>query len=132
MSVLCNEQITMVPIQFLKHIEHFSVKRVNWLMAKIQKEKMWTKPICVDKTHYLVMDGQHRLEVAKKIGLSHVPCLLFDYERVEIWSLRANYHVDHDTVINRALTGDIYPYKTVKHRFPEEIKSLKIHLSDLL
>lgn len=125
-------QIEWVKLSFLKHIENFSIKRVNWLTAKIQKEQCWTKPLCIDRTHYLVMDGQHRMEAAKKLGLNYIPCLLFNYESIEIWSLRENYLVDHNTVISRALEGNIYPYKTVKHRFPFELPITSYPLNDLL
>lgn len=124
--------ITFVPTEKLKHIEGYSKKRVSWLVKKIQTEQLWTKPLCVDKTHFLVMDGQHRMESAKILGLKYVPCLLLDYADVEIWSLRDNYLVDHATVISRSLSDDIYPYKTVKHRFPVELPGLSIALNDLL
>ena len=34
------------------------------------------------------MDGQHRMEAAKIIGLKKVPCILYDYKKVDIYSLR--------------------------------------------
>ena len=33
------------------------------------------------------MDGQHRMD-AKIIGLKKVPCILYDYKKVDIYSLR--------------------------------------------
>lgn len=131
-NLITLSNITYVATDKLKHIESFSKKRVTWLVKKIQTEQVWTKPLCVDKNHFLVMDGQHRMESAKILGLKYVPCVLFDYTEVEIWSLRDNYLVDHDTVINRSLNNDIYPYKTVKHRFPMELPELSIPLSELL
>ena len=127
-----NELITFIPTEKLKHIEGFSQKRVDWLVQKIQTEKIWTKPLCVERTHFLVMDGQHRLESAKILGLKVVPCILYDYKSIEVWSLRESHFVDHETVITRSLRDDIYPYKTVKHRFPDNMPCLSILLDELL
>lgn len=127
-----NNHLHFIETDKLRHIEDYSRKRAKWLTQKIETEQVWTKPLCVDKTHYLVMDGQHRMEAAKLLNLRYVPCMLFDYVDVEIWSLRDNYHVDHETVIERALKNDIYPYKTVKHRFPIELPSLAIPLRELI
>lgn len=127
-----NKHITYVPTSKLRHIEGYSQKRVKWLVEKILAEQVWTKPVCVDSAHYLVMDGQHRMEAAKILNLPYVPCVMFNYDAVAIHSLRDNYMVDHDLVITRSLSGDIYPYKTVKHRFPTEIPELSISLKDLM
>lgn len=126
-----NGQIKLIPTELLRHIEGYSKKRVAWLVEKIKTEACWTKPLCISEDHYLVMDGQHRMEAAKILGLPYVPCVVFNYHAVEIWSLRDNYHVDHETVINRAIHDNIYPYKTVKHRFPSDIPALSIALAEL-
>lgn len=124
-------QIVWVPTAKLKHIEGFSHKRVQWLKKRILAESVWTKPLCVERQHFLVMDGQHRMEAARDLGLRYVPCVLFPYEDVEIWSLRKNCEVTHALVIQKSLAGDIYPYKTVKHRFPIEIPAMKTPLQQL-
>jgi hypothetical protein len=127
-----DKRITLVPVANLRHIESYSKRRVKWLIQKIKTEQIWTTPLCVDKHHYLVMDGQHRMETAKLLGLRYVPCVLFDYAEVDIWSLRDNYTFDVATVVERSLCNNIYPYKTVKHRFPFEIPEIAISLSELM
>ncbi|MDC0598488.1 ParB N-terminal domain-containing protein [Gammaproteobacteria bacterium] len=124
--------IELVSVSELKHIEKFSESRVKWLQEKITDEGVWTQPLTISKDHSLVMDGQHRMEVAKNLGLSVVPCICFDYREVTIWSLRASHEVNVDLVIEKALTGDIYPYKTVKHSYPAPIPQCEIPLSELL
>lgn len=111
--------VEMVEVASLRHIEGFSQRRVSWLVRKIQAEGVWTKPLVVDRAHHLVMDGQHRMEVARLLGMAAVPAVLFDYADVDVWSLRpAHYAVSAEEIVDRALRGDIYPYKTAKHRFP--------------
>jgi choline kinase len=112
----------------LKHIESFSPRKVVSLKKKIIKENTWTKPICIDPSG-LVMDGQHRMEVSKELGLNKIPAIIFDYKGVEIFSLRKNYSVSVKSIKERVKKDNIYPYKTVKHKFPIEIPLCQIPLN---
>jgi hypothetical protein len=123
--------VKMIDPKRLRHIEGWSKRRVAWLKKKVLTEKVWTKPLAIDKKHMLVMDGQHRMEVALALGLKRVPCELFSYDEVEVWSLRKTEEVSAELVIERSLSGDIYPYKTAKHRFPRELPELAIPLTKL-
>lgn len=125
--------IEFVAVSELKHIEGFSQKRVAWLREKILGEAMWTAPLVIDDRHALVMDGQHRMEVALAEGLRVVPAVRFRYADVEIWSLRPKaYQFDWKEVERRALVDDIYPYKTVKHRFPATLPTCSISIDELM
>jgi len=123
--------VKLIRVELLKHIEGYSKKRVAMMKMKILKDNLWLKPICIEKNHYLVLDGQHRLEAAKELELAYIPCELFDYDDVEVWSLRPNHEVNRRLVIEKTLRGDIYPYKTAKHRFPVEIKACNLPLDCL-
>lgn len=130
--------VKLVPVASLRHIEGFSSKRVTWLVAKMKKEQLWTRPVCLapvkdaaGKVVHLVMDGQHRTEAALQLGLREVPAQLFDYHDVEIWSLRPSQEVTVERVIARSLARDPYPYKTVKHRFSSPIVEIAVPLPAL-
>ena len=124
--------IQLVAVDQLRHIEGFSPRRVDWLADKIRRENIWNKPVVLDDKYNLVMDGQHRMEASKVLRLKNVPVIRFSYASVEIWSLRpGKYQFDWRTVVDRALSGDIYPYKTVKHRFPVAIPRCGFSLEDL-
>ena len=60
-----NRDIVYVNVDQLKHIEDFGRKRVDWLREKILTEGEWTVPLKVEKDHFLVMDGQHRMEALR-------------------------------------------------------------------
>lgn len=124
-------KIQMVDPKRLRHIEGFSKRRAKWLEKKIIDEGIWTKPLAIERTHKLVLDGQHRMEVALALGLKKVPCVYYDYDEVEVWSLRDNHEVSAELVIQKSLRGDIYPYKTAKHRFPNELPAIEIPLEKL-
>ena len=127
--------VILVSVASLRHIEGFSSKRVTWLVAKMKKEQLWTRPVCLaplkdasGKVVHLVLDGQHRTEAALRLGLREVPAQLFDYHDVEIWSLRRSQVVTVERVIEKSLANDPYPYKTVKHHFTTPIAELSVPL----
>lgn len=124
-------EIELVPVELLVHIEGHSKIRVEWLLAKIRTEGIWTKPLAIDDAHHLVLDGQHRMEAALRLGLARVPVVKYAYSSVTVWSLRRNYEFDWRLVTQRSLSGNPYPYKTVKHRFPSPVPSCTIPLSEL-
>jgi hypothetical protein len=124
-------QVQFFPVDQLKHIEGFSQKRANWLRQKILDEGVWTKPLALDNEHGLVLDGQHRMEVALALGFTRVPVVHFNYADVALRSLRANHSFTWKDVVERALAGDIYPYKTVKHDFDTPLPKIDIKLEEL-
>lgn len=131
-ELLVEPSVELVAVAGLRHIEGFSQRRVEWLKAKILREGIWNKPLALCDRHALVMDGQHRMEVARALGLRRVPAICYSYASVTVWSLRPEkYTFDWRTVTQRALAGDIYPYKTVKHAFPIPLPSCCFTLDEL-
>lgn len=127
-----DEDIDFVEVMRLIHIEGFSEKRVAWLVDKILNDGMWTLPVAIDHQHHLVLDGQHRLEAAKILGLNKIPAVRYVYASVETWSLRPDTHpLSIDDVVGRALANNPYPYKTVKHAFDPALPSCEIPLEVL-
>jgi len=112
--------------------EGFGSKKVKSLKNKILKDGIWIRPICVDKKYFLIMDGHHRLEVAKQLGFKYIPCKLYNYDDVEVRSMRKNHIVTKELIIKRALSGNVYPYKTVKHIFPGGYPKSNVPISLLL
>lgn len=131
-EVLVEPTVELVEVADLRHIEGFSQRRVDWLKDKILREGIWNKPLALCDRHALVMDGQHRMEVARALELRRVPAIKYSYAAVTIWSLRPEkYAFDWRMVTQRALAGDIYPYKTVKHAFPVPLPTCRFTLDDL-
>lgn len=111
--------IRLVEVKKLRHIEDYDRERVRWLADKIKADGRWLRPLAVSaEGDWLVMDGQHRMEAARLLGLSRVPAILLEYENVPVRSLRPEYEVSHKDIMERALSGNIYPYKTAKHELP--------------
>ncbi len=115
----------------LKHIEKYNKRRVDWLLKKIVSERVWKEPLALDLKYNLVLDGQHRMEVALLLGLKQVPIVRFDYSKVPLRTLRPKYQFDWLIVTEKALKAEIYPYKTVKHDFMEPLPKCNFSLDEL-
>ena len=121
----------LIKINKLYPIENFIEKRKIIIRNKIIKEGYWTKPIIADKENNLIMDGHHRYQAAKDIGFDRVPVIQVDYRDIIIWSLKESEIVSKELVKEKALSSNIYPNKTVKHKFYFEVKECKIPLYEL-
>lgn len=110
-------KVVLFEVSLIYPIEGHSKKRVAWLKNKITSEGIWTMPLCVEKTKNLLMDGHHRFEVAKELGLKFVPVEMYGYEEVEVYSLRDDRVVTAQQIFENHKQGVIYPYKTAKHIF---------------
>ncbi|MDZ7630577.1 MAG: NTP transferase domain-containing protein [Gemmatimonadaceae bacterium] len=126
-DVRMSDGLSLVPVRELRHIENYSRRRAQWLRGKIEREGVWRVALAVDPAG-LVMDGQHRFEVARALGLAFVPAAVIDYRDVTVWSLRDNYTVTRDEIVRRAMSGEIYPYKTAKHGFHTPMPEVHIPL----
>ena len=105
--------------------------RIDSIRDFIIQDNFWTRPLRIEKHHQLVLDGHHSLELAKSLGLDLVPVIGFDYSEVEMWTLREEIPLDKQTVISHAKEGHVYPYKTVKHKFPNVECKCRISLKEL-
>lgn len=123
--------VELVATADLRHIEGFDPERARLLAEKIAAEGVWTAPLVTDRTDLLVMDGQHRMEAARRLGLRRVPAVRLDYESTPVFSLRPECEVSVAEIRRRAASGDIYPYKTAKHVLPSGMPSCRIPLSEL-
>lgn len=114
-SNLRNYEVKLIPLTELKHIELFSKKRVQWLKNKITSEKRWIQPIIIDIDTSLIMDGQHRFEVAKMLNFSLIPCVEASYDDLDCWSLRDQFSFNSANITKNSKNLIPFPYKTVKH-----------------
>ncbi len=111
--------IELIEVSKLRALEGHGPKRVDWLAAKVFEEQLWTVPIKVERTQFIIMDGHHRFEVAKRLNLRVVPAELFSYDEVELYSLRKTIEVTAEIIFENARKDVLFPYKTAKHIFPK-------------
>ncbi|MDR2835053.1 MAG: NTP transferase domain-containing protein [Bacteroidales bacterium] len=124
--------VELIDIATMKGIEAFSEERVIELINKINNDQSWTVPVIIENKHHLVLDGQHRLEAAKRMGITKIPAIIINYNDVQVWTLRKEEKVSIKRVYDKALKEDLYPYKTVKHKFNFNVPTVDFSLESLL
>ena len=124
-------EVQLISVEGLHHIEEHEEARVKELEEKIRAEKRWTRPVIVEAKNKLILDGQHRYEVARSLKLKKIPAILVDYDSVKVWTLRREYPVSAAKVAAKVRRNEVYPYKTVKHKFPFEVPEIDIPLDTL-
>lgn len=126
--MLCSLPIHFVRIDLIRPNERHHPEHAAALADTIMREQLWRIPITLERNSLAVMDGHHRFEAARRLKLNHVPCLLLDYEQVEVIATRQGYIVTPQEIVRRARTGDLYPAKTTRHRFPSPLPVCNISL----
>lgn len=125
-------EVKLVDVCSLLGIEENDPDRATVLRDKIEKENVWTVPVIVARNGNLVLDGQHRMEVAKRMGLKYIPAIMVDYDDVQVWTLHKEIKITQKLVENKVLKKhEMYPYKTVKHKFNFDVPEVSITLDEL-
>lgn len=119
--MLCALPIHFVHVKQIRPNECHYPKHAMTLADTILREQLWRIPIVLERISLAVMDGHHRLQAARQLRLKYVPCLLLDYDCVEVGATRRGYIVNPREIVRRAGAGDLYPPKTTRHRFPSPL-----------
>ncbi len=124
--------IVLVPVSDLRPHEFYIEDRVRRLMDEILKDGYIKRPVIVDAKTMTILDGHHRVEVARRLGLGRIPAMLVDYdsECVAVDSWKRNIRVTKEVVRRAAETGRLLPPRTSRHRLcfepPEAGVSLEV------
>jgi hypothetical protein len=127
------DQVTLLPHDwFLPHEMH-DPNRATALAAQIEAHGVWTMPLLVEVSNLVILDGHHRWEAAKRLALAAVPAVLIAYgdPRLSLVSWRERERWSPKDVIARALSGELCPVKTTRHRLQPSLRPIAICLADL-
>ncbi|WP_075635601.1 ParB N-terminal domain-containing protein [Rhizobium rhizosphaerae] len=111
--------------------EETDPRRLFQVEADVRQSGRWRVPICVHRDEKFVMDGHHRLETAKRLGLRFIPAVLLDYSQVELSSWRDGETVTPADIFNMARSGKLFPCKTTRHSWKNPIPNCDIDLREL-
>ncbi len=128
--------VFLVPLEWLKPHEEIKTKARDKLLDMTKKWGGYTKPLIVDKKTGSLLDGHHRYSVAKSLGLSLVPAICLDYLNdpeieVELWPHSKLESISKLDVIEMSISGDLYPPKTSRHLFSQDVPPIFISLEEL-
>ena len=98
--------------------------------------KGFYKPIIVDRGSMVILDGHHKWTAAKSLGLARVPVIMVDYlvdegVLVDVWPDCGKESITKTEVLEKGVSGDVFPPKTSRHTLPFKIPSIRIPLSEL-
>tara|TARA_B100001142_G_C14286529_1_gene637117 strand:+ start:61 stop:450 length:390 start_codon:yes stop_codon:yes gene_type:complete len=121
-------ELRLIKLADLIETEEHNPAESLMLAEKILLEKFWTVPIAVEINTIAIMDGHHRFNAAKTIGLSRVPCVTKDYNSLEVrlLSWRSNKKITVTDIYENINKKKKFPYKTTRHIFTPSIEEIKI------
>ncbi|MEC8927420.1 MAG: hypothetical protein VYB17_04105 [Candidatus Thermoplasmatota archaeon] len=128
--------VELAPIAWLRPHEEVKPRNVDTLHEMTLRWSAYTKPLLVDRESGTILDGHHRHQVGIRIGLSRLPVIKVDYledEGIELdlWPASQLESITKQEVIDTALSEDLFPPKTTRHRFSDHLPPIAVPL-DLL
>ncbi|KAF1318533.1 hypothetical protein FI667_g13894, partial [Globisporangium splendens] len=130
-------EVQLVDIEWLKsHEEIVSWERVSGLKKATISWDAYTEPLLVDIKTGAILDGHHRYNVGVQLRLKQLPAVLVDYLgddtiTVDVWPGCGRSKLTKEEVIAMALSPNVFPPKTSRHRFTESLPPISIPLSIL-
>ena len=124
----------LVLIAKLNQHEEIDRDYLVFLKKAIQKDGFIKNPIIADKEYLVVLDGHHRLNSCKALGLSRIPCQLVDYlgnNKIRVVTRRKGIYINKQIVIAMGISGKVFPEKTTKHFIPKREKEVNVGLNRL-
>ena len=128
--------VELAPILWLKPHEEVKPRNVDTLHEMTLRWSAYTKPLLVDRATGTILDGHHRYQVGLRIRLSRLPVIKVDYLEddgieLDIWPASGLQSLTKQEVIEMALSNNVYPPKTSRHRFSDHLPPIAVPL-DLL
>jgi cytidyltransferase-like protein len=77
------ERLRMVPLGQLKRFEAHDEAKVERLVARIKRERVFFNPIAAVR-ELIVIDGANRFEALRRLDARQVPCILYDYSEIDL------------------------------------------------
>jgi len=101
----------LVPIASLSGYERPNENRVAQIFKSLEQTKILINPVIVDANLNLLIDGHHRIEAFKWVGLKQIPAFNVSYlsndVRVESWARVTRAPVDKIVSLFDALVVDV-------------------------
>lgn len=123
--------VAVRPIDFFRPSEEVDTIHVRRLADEVRRSGHWLAPLPVEADSGLVMDGNHRLQVARLLGLRRLPCVPLRYGderlRVRCWNTGRLFSLRELQAIVTAPA--VLPYKTTRHAFDPPLPETDIPLS---
>mgnify|MGYP001493950995 FL=1 len=126
-----------MPVEVLRPHEQVIQKKVDQLERMTIRWDAYTKPLLVDGATGTILDGHHRFEIAKRLDLQCLPCVVVDYLDDDsitllLWPNSDREGITKEDVIQAGLSGDLMPPKTSRHLLSDDLPPISVPLSRLM
>jgi len=123
----------ILPLDRLRGHEKHDPARVDELIAEISRAGEFNEPIWVARDTWVILNGHHRVEALRKLGLKRIPAWVFDYQgdHVALGRWRPGPPIAKTEVVQRAHRGRPFPPKTTRHRLRVELPPRTVPLEQL-
>jgi hypothetical protein len=130
-------RVQLIPVEVLKPHEQVIQKKVTQLEKMTMRWNAYTKPLLVDGATGTILDGHHRFEIAKRLGLQCVPCVVVDYLEDDsialmLWPNSDREVITKQDVIDAGMSGDLMSPKTSRHLLSDDLPPISVPLSRLM
>jgi hypothetical protein len=116
---VCALQISepvLIDLERVKPHEEVDSEYLDELLEEIVFDGMLKLAIAVDRDTNIILDGNHRYNVLRRLGARKIPAVLVDYHSTCITAESWNgQRITKDTVVQAGLSGHKLPPKTSKH-----------------
>ena len=130
------DNVRLVPVEWLKAHEEVKPKNLEKLLEMTLKWDGFTKPLIADKATGTILDGHHRFGVAQRLELARIPAVCIDYlnddtVQLELWPASELESITKQEVIDMALSANLFPPKTTRHRISDHLPPIHVSLKRL-
>ena len=130
------DDVRLVPVEWLKAHEEIKPKNMEKLLEMTLKWDGFTKPLIADKATGTILDGHHRFAVAQRLGLARIPVVCIEYldddtVELELWPASELESISKQEVVDMALSSNLYPPKTTRHRISDYLPPIHVSLKRL-
>ena len=130
-------RVQLIPVEVLKPHEQVIQKKVDQLERMTIRWDAYTKPLLVDGATGTILDGHHRYEIARRLDLQCLPCVVVEYldddsTTLLLWPNSDREGISKDDVIQAGLSGDLMPPKTSRHLLSDDLPPISVPLSRLM
>ena len=129
-------KVELVPMEILRPHERTIDKKVDELEKMTHRWKAYVLPLVVDSNTGVILDGHHRHQVALRLNLNCLPCVLVDYlgdnsVELDVWPNCGRDSISKNEVIQAGFDGELLPPKPSRHRLSDHLPPISMPLTRL-
>jgi hypothetical protein len=126
-------EVMLVELDKMLPTEEVEPVFVDTLVAGMRVSGVWTHPLLLEERTLAILDGHHRFEAAKRIGLRWVPAVRVSYSdpRIHLESWRPGLRFEPADILDCARKGHLLPYKSTRHMTEFVLPQVRVLISTL-